>query len=152
MGLNLKNGLFDDAPAYVKDYEIKSVQKKPGEFIFHTNSGNITFSYRDSVEHRMKDITFLINKNYKYSDNADIYHELILKGKLIISDGVLKAHESDRPSYPLQKSLNATMIFQGFGNSCIEGPEFKKWLIKLDEDKVNFQGYGLIIPTEIKSH
>ena len=99
----------------------------------------------------MKDITFITNKNYKYSNNADIYHELILKGKLIISDGILKAHKPDLPSYPLRKSLNASMIIQGFGNSCIEGPEFKKWLIKLDEDEVNFQGYGSIITTEIKT-
>lgn len=151
LGFNLQSGLFDDAPAYEKDYEVKAVQKQPGKFVFRTDAGDIEFNYADSTEHRMMDITFVTNKNYKYSDNADIYHELILRGQLVLPDIILKQHKSDLPSDSLRKSSNATMVFQGYGNACIEGQEFKKWLIKIDDRRINFQGSGLIKPNLLKS-
>lgn len=151
LGLNLQSGVFDDAPAYEKDYEVKAVQKKSGKFVFQTDAGDIVFNYGGSMEHRVVDITFVTNKNYKYSDNADIYHELLLQGQLVIPDKILKEHQADLPSNSLRKSLNATMVFQGYGNACIEGPEFKKWLIKTDDRRINFQGSGLIKPRLIKS-
>ena len=142
--LNIVSGDFDDAPVYQNSYPVVSVRKAKDAYIFHTKSGDIRFNYKNLVEHRTTDITFITNAKYKYSDNADIYHELILRGNLLIPDAIRSSFEPDIPSAKLQKSMGATMIFQGFGNACIEGPEFEKWLIKLNSKDINFQGQGLV--------
>jgi hypothetical protein len=136
--LDLYGGSFDDGMRAEFWIEIKKVELINNRYIFKTDIGDIFFRFNKRISHRISDITFITNKNYKYASVAEIYREIILSGTLDIPHSIIDRAKIEN----LSSSQNAKMVFQGFGNMCVNESDFKKWLIKIED--VNFTGSGQI--------
>lgn len=107
-------------------------------YIFETEIGDIIFSFNKKISHKISDITFITNKDYRYDNVADIYREFVLSGTLNFPQSIIDRAKIEN----LSPSQHAKMVFQGLGNMCVNESDFKKWLIKIEN--VNFTGSGRV--------
>jgi hypothetical protein len=94
--------------------------------------GTYLFRFGNSLLHRRTDITFITNPASQLSDVADIYHELLIPGTFEGPRGTGK-----KRGKKLQK---ATLVIQGFGNGCLDGGAFRKWLLAIEDSDLVIWG------------
>jgi hypothetical protein len=91
-------------------------------------------------EHRIVDVTFITQPNYELDDVADIYHEIVFVGKLAVPDRAARVLGTT--------TLDATVVYQGLGNMCVDAQDYRRWLISSWNDHLMLAGSGVIASQE----
>lgn len=143
--LELIDGYFDDSMRAEYWIEIKSIELVNNRYILRTDLGDIIFVFNKESNYKEADITFITNKDYRSSNVADIYREIILTGTLTFPQSIIDKAKVEN----LQLTQDAKLILQGIGNMCIDEDDFQKWIIKVED--VNFTGAGSIKSIHNKS-
>ncbi len=138
LALEFDGGEFNDAPAYKAFAEILSVQRTETGYIFKTTEGDFKLILEGPIEHRMSDLTFALVPDYKLTDVASIYHELVVPGTLTIPERYRAQYRSG--SIPLQ--VEVEFVAQGVGSMCTGEDTFQRWLVKPTDLKHRLTGAG----------
>lgn len=136
--VEITSGSFDDAPAYVGSVDVQQAINDKSRITFVTTKGDVVLNYSGAVQHNASDITFITNQDYRYTDDAEIYHEIILTGILLLPPALV----SEFPDSNLEDAIAVKMILQGLGNGCMVDGTFTKWLIKPVDNDILFTGSG----------
>jgi hypothetical protein len=142
--LTYKSGSLDDGPIGELFLEVNDTKFSQKSIIFNSKNGPVQFDFEAIVEHKELDMTFVVNEDYKMTDEAKIYHEFIFNGVITISDEIRKMIGAEN----LPVVHHGKFIIQGVGNSCIQDGTFKKWLLKIDGHPV-FTLHGLIAEKQL---
>lgn len=104
--------------------------------------GAYVFRFGSSLQHRRTDISFLTRPTSQLSDEASIYHELLIRGTF---ESPASASEGRN-----KKGEKATLVIQGLGNACLDGGAFMKWLLVLEDP--NLVVWGTVMPAKAKTN
>jgi hypothetical protein len=118
-------------------WSISSVERAGNSFVFHSAVGDFRFSPRGLPEHRAVDITFITQPQYQLDDVADIYHEIVFSGALLIPDQAAKQLG--------HKTLDVTVVLRGVGNMCWDKETIRHWLINSSKSPTVLMGSGVMI-------
>jgi hypothetical protein len=133
---------FGSGEMYDRSYATSQslqVTRESGGLRLIGEHGTYLFKHNHRLLHRRADITFITHPDTQLSDEADIYHELILEG----SFETLSDTRADQTA-----PRRARLVVQGLGNACLDSEAFKKWLLVVeDSDWVIWGELKAIVPT-----
>lgn len=119
------------------EWSISGIERAGNSLVFRSEIGAFKFSPRGLPEHRIVDVTFITQPQYQLVDSADIYHELILTGVLMLPTRALKHFG--------RTNLDATLVLRGLGNMCWGVGTFSHWLISAGKRRSVLAGSGVMI-------